>query len=127
MDNNNEKVKVIGRPKKYYGSSRHSTKTFYFPANDAYDVVWNDFIKICINNNNNPLMFVKNEQYISGKWLRRLVLNYVLNNSKNPKVKDIICNILQVEINSSIVAFNKYNKTKHEKVTVEEVKNKYIK
>lgn len=117
----------IGRPRKYLGESKHSTKTFYYPINDIYDLVWKEFVKICNNESIKPEQFIKNEHYRTGHRLRRLLLNFVIRNTKSDIVKKRALIIFLNELNNSIESYNKVNDDNHPLLTMDELKASYEK
>jgi len=99
-----------GRPKKDPGSkTQYTTKTIYFPSSVNYNIVWKEFENLCIRNSDSKV-YNRNRYWKKGIVIRRLIMQYVLNNTKDVNVKDIVDEIIAREDKERIDKWEKDNK-----------------
>ncbi len=124
MDEEQTTVRRRGRPRKY-GTDRTMSphRTFYFPNNKDYISIWGEFKDIC--DVISPTMFFKGRQHKTGAKIRRMILDHVIKNTKKRYTRIKAIKLLLVEINESIVSYDKYHKTNHDIVTFDQLAKQY--
>lgn len=92
-----------GRPRKNpLEKIRRSPKPFYFPISLNYDIVWKEFELMC-ENTKEAKFYNRNKFFKKGFIIRRLILKYVFEKTKNMKVKDTVHDIIIEENKEHII------------------------
>jgi len=101
---------MIGRPRLSSDLKTNLTqKHFYFPVKKEYDIVWAEFIKLSTTKcaGGDPGLFRPHQERRSGFVLRRLVFQFVSQNTASQTIKDMISELVKKEKELNIRAYEK--------------------
>lgn len=99
---------MAGRPRTYDEKPSYSYRVFYFPQADKYKILYSEFENICLNFKS-KFFYHTNKKSNRGAIIRRLIMNFVKENTKKEFIREIADELIEKENKMRVDRYHKNN------------------